>query len=217
MDYFVHKGLRAQLETGSLLTGQLFVAIDIHPEAPPAKINWQGRYPEIPTVPATIDEITTNLTQLLKKLEKLPLEQIVNDLRDTVSGAKSFINSDELLNSITALNETLNQAQKFSAGLNTSIAPELKSAVSNLNSAIKHAHGLAKKLDSNVASQFANTLRQAQSTLKTIGGSVGKDSPLYYELRRVVKDLGGAASSIRGLADYLERHPDALIYGKGKR
>ena len=217
MDYLVSKGLRAQLKTGSLITGQLLVGIDMHPEAPPAKINWEGRYPEFPTVPTTMDEITTNLTQLLKKLEKLPIEQIGSDLRETVSGAKRLINSAELQNSITALNETLNQAQKFAAGLNTAIAPELKSAVSNLNSILKDARKLAKNLDSSVAPQLDDTLRQAQSTLKTIGGSLGKDSPLYYELKKVLKDLGDAAGSIRVLADYLERHPDALIYGKGKR
>ncbi len=217
MEYLVTRGLRAQLKTGNLITGQMLVDIDMHPEAPPVKINWEGRYPEFPTVPTAMDEITTNLTQLLKKLENLPIEQIGNDLRDTVSGAKRLMNSVELQNSITALNETLNQVQKFAAGLNTTIAPELKSAVSNLNSALKHARKLAKNLDSSVAPQLDATLRQAQSTLKTIGSSVGKDSPLYYELRRVLKDLGDAASSIRVLADYLERHPDALIYGKGKR
>ena len=113
MDYLVGKGMRAQLKTGSLITGQLLVALDMHPEAPPAKINWEGSYPEVPTVPTAMEEITTSLTQLLKKLEKLPVEQIGNDLRDTVSGAKRLINSAELQQSVKALDQTLNQAQKF--------------------------------------------------------------------------------------------------------
>ena len=46
---------------------------------------------------------------------------------------------------------------------------------------------------------------------------MSKDSPLYHDLKRVLRDLADAARSIRVLADYLERHPDALIYGKGKR
>ena len=188
MDYLVSKGLRAQLQTGSLITGQLLVAIDMHPEAPPAKINWDGKYPELPTVPTTMDEITTNLTQLLKKLEKLPIEQIGNDLRDTVSGAKQLINSAELENSITALNETLVQAQKFVAALNKGIAPELKTAVSNLNTALIQAEKLTKSLDSNVAPQLDRTLRELQA----------------------------AARSIKVWAAYLERNPEALIRGKGK-
>jgi len=188
MDHLVGKGLRAQLKTGSLITGQLLVALDMHPEAPPANINWEGLYPEFPTVPTSMEEITTSLAQLLNKFEKLPIEQIGNDLRDTVSGAKRLMNSPDLQKSITALNETLNQAQKFVAALNTSIAPELKSAVSNLNSALIQAQKLAKSLNSDVAPQADRTLKELQS----------------------------AARSIKVWAEYLERHPEALIRGKGK-
>jgi paraquat-inducible protein B len=188
MDYLVAKGLRAQLKTGSLITGKLLVALDLHPNAPPAKINWEGRYPVLPTVPTAMEEITTNLTQLLKKLEKLPIEQIGNDLRDTVSGAKRLVNSPELQQSATALNETLNQAQKFVSALNKDVAPEMKSAVSNLNAALIQAQKLARSLNSNVAPQADRTLKELQS----------------------------AARSIKVWAEYLERHPEALIRGKGK-
>ena len=188
MDYLVGKGLRAQLKTGSLITGQLLVAIDMHPEAPPAKINWEGRYPELPTVPTTLEEMTTSLTQLLNKFEKLPIEQIGSDLRDTVAGAKRLINSAEFERSIWALNETLDQAQKFVAALNTGIAPELKTAVSNLNTALIQAEKLTRSLDSNVAPQLDRTLRELQA----------------------------AARSIKVWAAYLERHPEALIRGKGQ-
>ena len=188
MDFLVAKGLRAQLKTGSLITGQLLVAIDMHPEAPPAKINWEGQYAELPTVPTAMEEMTTSLTQLLRKLEKLPIEQIGSDLRDTVAGAKGLMNSAELQKSVTALNQTLNQAQKFVAALNTAVAPEVKTAVSNLNSALVQVEKLTKSLNSNVSPQ-------ADRTLKT---------------------LQEAARSIKNLAAYLERNPEALIRGKGK-
>ncbi|MBW2435016.1 MAG: hypothetical protein JRF36_15520 [Deltaproteobacteria bacterium] len=180
--------MRAQLKTGSLITGQLLVALDMHPEAPPAKINWEGSYPEVPTVPTAMDEMTASLTQLLNKLEKLPFEQIGNDLRDTVSGAKRLINSAELQQSVIALDQTLNQAQMFVTALNTDIAPELKTAVSNLNSALIQAQKLAKSLNSDVAPQAGRTLKEFQA----------------------------AARSIKVWAEYLERHPEALIRGKSK-
>jgi len=216
-NFLVDQGLRAQLKTGSLITGQLFVELDFHPEAPPAKIIWEGRYPQIPTVPTSMEEITTSLTALLKKLEKLPIEQIGNDVRDTVQGAKRLVNSAELQQSVAALNKTLVQAQEFAASLKTVIAPELESAVANLNSTLKHTRQLAQNFDRTVAPEIDATLKEAQSTLSAIKGPVSKDSPLYYELMRVFKELSGAARSIRVMADYLERNPDALIYGKGKR
>ena len=209
--------MRAQLKTGSLITGQLYVELDFHPDAEPAQINWQGRYPQMPTVPTSMDEITTSLTQLLKKLEKLPIEQIGNDLRDTIQGAKRLVNSAELQEAIAALNATLNQAQQFGATLNKVITPELRSAVANLNTTLEHTRKLARNFDRTVVPELDATLQEAQATLKAIKGSVSKDSPLYYELMRVFKELTGAARSIRVMADYLERNPDALIYGKGKR
>jgi len=216
-DYLVEQGMRAQLKTGSLITGQLYVELDFHPNAEPAQINWEGRYPQMPTVPTSMEEITTSLTQLLKKLEKLPIEQIGNDLRDTVQGAKRLVNSAELQEAIAALNQTLNQAQQFAATLNKVITPELRSAVVNLNTTLNHTKKLARNFDRTVVPELDATLKKAQSTLNAIKGSVSKDSPLHYELMRVFKELSGAARSIRVMADYLERNPDALIYGKGKR
>jgi paraquat-inducible protein B len=216
-DYLVAQGLRAQLNTGSLLTGQLYVELDFHPEAEPAQINWEGRYPQFPTVPTSMEEITTSVTQLLKKLEKLPIEQIGNDLRDTVQGAKRLVNSAELQEAIAALDQTLKGAQQFAATLNEVVAPEMKSAVGNLNTTLNYTRKLAQNLDRTVVPELNATLKQAQSTLNALKGSISKDSPLYYELMQVLKELTGAARSIRVMADYLERHPDALIYGKGKR
>ena len=216
-DYLVSQGMRAQLKTGSLITGQLFVDLDFHPEAEPAQIIWEGRYPQMPTVPTSMEEITTSLTQLLKKLEKLPIEQIGNDLRDTVQGAKRLVNSAELQESIAALNQTLNQVQQFTATLTKVITPELRSAMANLNTTLKYTSKLAQNFDRTVVPELDATLKEAQSTLNAIKGSVSKDSPLYYELMRVFKELSGAARSIRVMADYLERNPDALIYGKGKK
>jgi len=216
-DFLVKQGLRAQLKTGSLITGQLFVELDFHPEAPPAEIIWEGRYPQMPTVPTSMEEITTSLTQLMKKLEKLPIEQIGTDLRDTIQGAKQLVASSELQESVRSLNETISQAQKFAAALNTVIAPELKSSVANLNQTLQRTRQLAENFNATVVPELGATLQEAQSTLKSIQGSVSKDSPLYYELMRVFKELTEAARSIRLVADYLERNPDALIYGKGKK
>ncbi len=216
-EYLVSQGLRAQLKTGSLLTGQLYVEFDFHPEAEPAEITWMGRYPQMPTVPTSMEEITTSLTQILRKLEKLPIEQIGDDLRDTVQGAKRLVNSAELQNAIAALDQTLTQAQGFAKSLNEVVTPELKSAVANLNTTLDHTRKLARNLDRTVVPELTATLKRAQSTLNAIKGSISKDSALYYELMQVLKELTGAARSIRVMADYLERHPDALIYGKGKR
>lgn len=190
----VAKGLRAQLQTGSLLTGQLFVDVDFHPDAPPAQVKYDREYPELPTLPAPLEMITASLSQLLNKLEKLPLEEIANSLKNTVEGAERLVTSQELQQSVVELNATLENARKITTDINTNITPELYSAISQLN----------------------NALQQSQKTIAAVGSSVNQNSPLYRELVRAMKELAEAARSIRTMADYLERHPDALIYGKGK-
>jgi paraquat-inducible protein B len=193
MDYMVKHGLRAQLKTGNLITGQLFVDLDMHPEAPPAAIKWEGRYPELPTLPTTMQEITTSLAELLNKVEKLPIEQIGRDLRETTRGASRIVNSDELKEALTALNNTAQQVEQMTGQLNKTLTPQAETAIKQLNL----------------------TLIKAQRTLEDISGAVNTDSALYGELKRTLTELADAARSIRVMADYLERHPDALIKGKG--
>ena len=195
LNALVAKGLRAQLQTGSLLTGQLFVDIDFHPDAPPAIVKYEREYPEIPTIPAPMEMITASVTQLLNKIEKLPLEEIAGSLRNTMQGAERLITSKELQQSVGELRATLENTRKITTDINTTITPELYSALSQLN----------------------NTLQQSQKTLVEVGDSVNQNSPLYRELVRAMKELADAAQSIRTMADYLERHPDALIYGKGRK
>ena len=183
----VAKGLRAQLKTGSLLTGQLFVDIDFHPDAPNAQVKYGEKFPELPTIPAPLQIITARVNDLLRKLETVPIEQIGKDLGDTLQNVKRLSSSKELLEAVQALNQTL-----------------------------QHARQLVQNLDSNVAPQIGSTLDQVQKTLVSVEGTLGKNSPLQHEMRQAFKELSAAARSIRILADYLERHPNALIYGKGK-
>ena len=171
MDKFVERGLRAQLKTGSLITGQLIVDLDFHPEAPPAEIKWQGRYPELPTVPTPMEEIIGGLARIVNKVDNIPLEQIGKDLQATMAN----------------LNKTSAELQK-----------------------------LVKKLDDNVAPAATATLEQAQTTLIKVDKLLNAESPTGYELKRALGELAEAAHNLSILADYLERHPDSLVFGKGK-
>jgi paraquat-inducible protein B len=193
LNLMVKRGMRAQLKSGNLLTGQLLVDLDFHEQAPPATIDWEGDVPVIPTIPAPLEEMTTSLVQLMNKLERLPIEQIGNHLRDTTQGASRLVNSSELREAISALNNTAQQAEQMTTKLNAKLEPETEKAIKQLHS----------------------TLKQAQRTLEDVSGAVSQDSALYGELKRTLTELADAARSIRVMADYLERHPDALIKGKG--
>ena len=171
-EILVEKGLRAQLKQGNLLTGQLYIDLDIYPDEPPLKMIYGGKYPEIPTIPAPIEEITRGVTRIVDRLEKLPLEQIGNDLRDTMAH----------------LNKSTEQLQK-----------------------------LMQNIDEKVVPATTATLEKTETTLTKLDRLLDAESPTGYELKQALAELADAARNISVLADYLERHPDSLVFGKEKR
>ena len=187
LDKLVAKGLRAQMKTGSLLTGQLFVDIDFHPDAPEAQVNYDGQFPEMPTIPAPLQLMAARVGNIIDKIETIPIDKIGKDLEATLENIKGITDSAEILQAVRALNQTLQETRELAQNLNTNVAPAI-----------------------------TTTLDQAQQTLESVAGTLGKDAPLQYEMRQALKELGDAARSLRVLLEYLERHPDALIFGKGK-
>ena len=182
----VEKGLRAQLDVGNLLTGQLLVKLDIHPDSPRAPVMREGDYLVVPTIPTTLQQITTSLTQVLQKLEQMPIEEIAADLHATIQGTKSLVTSTELQGALVSLNGTLEQMEILTSNLNAQVSPELNQVLVEANRTLTAAHNLLRE------------------------GSVAR-----RELERTLGELSNAARSIRVMTDYLERHPEALIQGKG--
>jgi paraquat-inducible protein B len=194
LDMLVAKGLRAQLKTGMILTGQLYVGLRFFPDAPPAQVDYSGKYPVLPTIPAPMEEITASLSQFLKKLEKLPLEQMGEEINKTLQNAQRLLAAEEIPEALRELKGSLEKIKEFSESLNTELVPKM-----------------AATLDAAKAS-----IGQIEATLDGAEKMLDADSPVAAELKRALKELSAAARSVRATAEYLERHPDALIYGKGK-
>ncbi len=182
----VEKGLRAQLDVANLLTGQLLVKLDVHPDAFPVPVTREGDYLVVPTIPTTLQQITTSVTQILQKLEQMPIEEVAGDLRDTIRGTKTLVTSSELKSALTSLNGTLQQMEAFMTNINAKSSPELHQVLVEAGKTLTTAHNLLRE------------------------GSVAR-----RELERTLGELSNAARSIRVMTDYLERHPEALIKGKG--
>ncbi|NIO03361.1 MAG: MCE family protein [Proteobacteria bacterium] len=236
---FVERGMRAQLQIQSLVTGQLFVAFLFRPETPVKLKGLEKRYIEIPTIPTAMQEMA-------ERIEKLPIEDILNKVLAAVDGIEKVVNSPEVENTVHSLNQTLEDIQKLIRNVDAQVGPLSSSVektlrdtqklvqnankqVSPLASSIKGTvedYGkLARNLDSQVeplASTIEETLgkartamEQARKTLAVAETDLGEDSPLLVEFDNALREVGAAARSIRLLADYLKRHPEALLKGKG--
>ncbi len=186
IDFLIAKGLYAQLKTGNLVTGQQYVSLDFFPNAEPRRITYQGDYPVIPTLPTQIEEIASKIGQFIAKLDKLPLDQIGNDLKDTLQGARRITNSPEIGEALRSLNTAVKEIQLLTTDLRIRTAPEINAA-----------------------------LKQAQQSLATSNAVLETDSPLQYRMKETLEELSDAARSLRVLVEYLENHPESIVTGKG--
>lgn len=83
---FVERGLRAQLRTANLVSGQLYVALDFVPGAPRTKLDLSRTPVELPTAPGSFEELQKTLVSIAAKLDKLPMDEIAADLRAALQG-----------------------------------------------------------------------------------------------------------------------------------
>lgn len=194
-DALVERGLRAQLKTGSLITGELYIDFVFEGRPGQGGLDYSGDVPSIPAVPSDLDALAASLENVLGRIGALPLEDMAADLQAT----------------IRSINE---RAQ----------APEIDVILSELTQTIKSVRSVTSRFDQTsepLMDDLRRTLGTVDRTINKIGqsadaaqGLLGEDSPLRYDVQGLLRELGQAARSIRVFADYLERHPEALLRGK---
>lgn len=158
MKQLVDHGLRAQLRSGNLLTGQLYVALEFFRDAPKATIDLAKRPPEIPTIPGTFEELQETLTGIVKKLDKLQIEEIGADAR------KALASLDDMLKGVDV----------FLKRVDADLVPDLRRTLDTATQAMKTAEGTLKTADGTLAAasplgaDLQQTLRELNRTLTSI-------------------------------------------------
>jgi len=185
----ISRGLRAQLQTGSLLTGKLYVGLDMHPGSPSRLLG--GDSSELPEIPS----ITGGLQSVLAKLEKIPLDKIGDDLAELLHGANAIMNGPELKQTMI----------------------DMQASLHSFRQVIKTLEGRAEPLTLHLDEALVSgrhAMDQAEKTLHTIDQTLDPASPLQYQINQLSRDLSDMARAIRSFVDLLERHPNAVIFGK---
>jgi paraquat-inducible protein B len=228
VDKMIKQGLRAQLQTQSLLTGQLLVYLDMFPDTPITLVGLDPDVKEIPTVPTTLARMQARLEAFLQTLEKIKLDTLVNDVSLAVNSARNLVASPELRAAIVSANQALRQAdtalqeaslvlKRVDSKLDT-LSAKTDTALTETSELMIEARKAVVKLDAQIeplAAALKDTSTTATGTLRSLDRTVDGDSQVGYEALRALRDVADAARSLKALADYLERHPDALLRGKG--
>ena len=146
------RGLRAQLRSGNLLTGQLFVAFDFFPNAPKAKIDWSRDPVELPVMPGAITDLEQKVTGILAKLDNLPYEAIGTDLTKALA----------------SLDQTLKSADKAVNRIDAEVTPGLRTTIEELRRTLSGADGVLKNADATLVGPNAPAQQDLRDALQEI-------------------------------------------------
>jgi paraquat-inducible protein B len=195
MDALVRAGLRVRLASARPLGGEATVALVILPDAPPETLRRTGDAPEIPAAPTQTEEAGERIQQLLDRVSRAPVEEMIADLQQAMAALRSLATGPELREALAGLREASAELRTQIARISARTDPILAS----LNETVRTAN---------------RTIERAGQTLVSLERQFGDRSPLIGEAQTMLREMNGAARSMRLMADYLERNPDALLRGK---
>jgi paraquat-inducible protein B len=190
----IEQGLRARLETESLVTGQRYVALLMDPDLPAELLGLIPDIDEIPTVPATTEEVM----KIFDQIKGLKLAETFADLSETVKSLRELASSP-------ALKEVPGSLRAALASLNETLAT-IRGSFSNANGVVDALHPALENVVA-LEAELQKTLQSAQAVLDP-------RAPLLVQLQATAQEIGDAARSLRTLSDSLERDPSALLRGR---
>jgi paraquat-inducible protein B len=151
LDGLVAHGLRAELKTGNLLTGQQFVALDMHPDSPKDKVSWNDQPAIFPSISNGLDDIQDSVGSIARKLNKVPFDQL----------------SVHLVSAMTSLDQTLKSADHLMQNVDSNIAPQVQATLAEAQAAMKNAKDLLGQ-DAPMQNDLGSTLLQVSRAAKSL-------------------------------------------------
>lgn len=215
-DRIVQKGLKATLETQSLVTGKMRIGLEFRPEVKIRKRGIIKDIPEFPTAPSPFSVFA-------EEVAKLPLAEIADNMNKLLKNTNNLVSDSNLIGAVQSFEETLARYEEVANTFNTEIKPvavEFKQTMDEYQVLAKNLNQKVPDMMQDVEDSFKgleSVLSDTQGLVRSMDQSYGKDSELHYQLNQTLEELSKAAHSMRILTDYLERHPEAIIYGKDKQ
>lgn len=186
----VEHGLRASVTQTPPLIGDPQITLAMMPAAPPANLGTDGSYRAIPAIESP------GLEAFSRKLGRMPIDEIGANVRAITERLKVLTASPQLDASIRHLDSTLAQLDRTVHAAGPQVAPTLR----DVRATVASLQQTAAQIDATTAAARA-----------LISGSA---APPGGSVQQALQQLSDAARAIRSLADYLDRHPEALLRGR---
>ena len=189
----VNNGMRAETDSGNLLTGSTVISFSFVPNAKPEALTMEGHAIVLPSKSGGLSGIMDSVSTVANKIAAMPLEQIGDNVNSLLAHADQTVGGPELKQAINQLTETLKNVQHLTQHADQGLTP------------------LMQRLPQ-ISDDLQQTLAHANSALASYGGN----SDFHHSLQQTLDQLNDTARSIRLLVDFLSRHPSSLLLGRGK-
>ena len=203
VENWIKRGMRAQLQVESLLTGLLYIDLDLHRGTQPNFVlEPGGPYQEIPTVPTDLAQLQQRLMDTLDKFEKIDFNGLVNSITDAANSINSLANSSDLRETLQSLKGTV---------------ANLNQAIVTARQVLSNANGQIGPLVTDIretSDETDKTLKEVRAALVQLQQGLDPASPLIVHLNQTLESLDETSQSMGELADYLQRNPAALVRGR---
>jgi paraquat-inducible protein B len=203
--HLAERGIKAQLLSQSLLTGLKLIELDFFEESG-RLTGLPSPYPELPTVPSTLERLGTQLAdrldEVVAKVAVFPFDEVeaaVADVRRALSGVADVVESGSV--------------QRAADGVTRS-AQELERALGEADSAVREISASAREELRTTGARARETLDRADRALASLERALESTEDVPHDAARALDELAHAAAALRELLDYLQRHPEALVSGK---
>lgn len=217
MSRLVQKGLRASLNTSLVLPGASGISLEMTGRPGTARLDVSQDPPVVPSAAggSGLEGVMSAVNGIAGRIQNLPIEEIAGHLRSTAQRLDTIVHDRTIDESLQRLNRSLADVERITATTRENIGPIAHS----VRNAAASAETTAKTLQENVA-PIAQSLRNAAAAAEGAAGRaqqlLGTQVQQNYDLGALIKELTRAAEAVRGLANYLEENPDALLKGRGK-
>ena len=214
LDQLIRHGLRGRLEAESLVTGVLYVALDIVPDAPPPVFHQlTPEQDELPTIPSDVQQLLADLghldlrgiseklsgvlVRLDTSLSQLHVADINAGVTNLLGSASRLVTSSDLTNSFASLRRTLDATGVLVTRVDGRVDPLVDTVTNTLHDA-------------------QTTLAGLRVAIRNVAELLDPDSAIPTDLKQALEDVGNAGRAVANLAEFLERNPNTLLTGKRK-
>ncbi len=205
----VARGLRARLLSSSLLTGQKYIDMDFLPQDPPRYVGVKSLYPELPTTPTAMEKLGAKGEQFVDKLAELPIDEMLEDVRQALQSLRSILESDDLKGAVSGARRATNAVPPTLDEARATLA-ELRKT---LDAVSGETRDTATQLRETLASARA-TLDRAEGTLARLDQTAGGTDEARVVAVQAIEELKQTLRALRNLVEYVQTHPEAIVLGK---